>query len=207
MIIGITGKKRSGKDTIGEYLENVHGFKRLSFAKPLKDVVNKYLGVKSYSELDREEEQTFRMWNTGVFSAGEELGLDKSKLLMRTLEVFEPFATNHTDNYTIYRMSYRQVLQLFGTDVCRSLQDDIWIAKTLRKIDCDKNYVITDVRFDNEATALKQVGARIVQVVRNGFIGDSHVSEKGVSESLVDKTIDNTAFEDLYSQVSGLVDA
>lgn len=36
MIIGINGKKGSGKDTIGEYLVDNYGFTRLSFADALK---------------------------------------------------------------------------------------------------------------------------------------------------------------------------
>ena len=38
-IVGITGLKRSGKDTSAEYLVNKYGFDCYSFAKPLKDMV------------------------------------------------------------------------------------------------------------------------------------------------------------------------
>ena len=37
MIIGITGKKHNGKDTVGDYYEKL-GFVKLSFAQPLKQV-------------------------------------------------------------------------------------------------------------------------------------------------------------------------
>lgn len=209
MIIGITGKKRSGKDTTGEYLVDVRGFTKLSFAKPLKDVVSKYLGANSVDESDREDIQDFRMWDSGVIAAAKQLGLPQDKLLYKTLEVFEPFSTLRTDSFTEYRMTYRQVLQLFGTDVCRALQDDIWVSYTINKIlkDTSKNYVITDTRFDNEAIALKEIGGRIVQVNRRGFVGDSHKSEKGVSPHLIDKVIDNTTFQELYSQLGDFVDA
>lgn len=36
MIIGITGKKQSGKDTIANYLVNKYNFEKISFADPLK---------------------------------------------------------------------------------------------------------------------------------------------------------------------------
>ena len=36
MIIGIIGKKRSGKDTIGDYLTKYYGFTSYSFANPIK---------------------------------------------------------------------------------------------------------------------------------------------------------------------------
>lgn len=45
MIIGITGKKRSGKDTIGEYLVQEYGFERRSFADLLKSFVNIAYGI------------------------------------------------------------------------------------------------------------------------------------------------------------------
>ena len=37
MIIGLTGKKESGKDTAGDYLVKYYKFKKDSFARPLKD--------------------------------------------------------------------------------------------------------------------------------------------------------------------------
>ena len=39
MIIGICGLIGAGKDTIADYLVNVHGFRRESFAGTLKDAV------------------------------------------------------------------------------------------------------------------------------------------------------------------------
>lgn len=36
MLIGISGKQRSGKDTVAEYLINKYGFKKRNFADPLK---------------------------------------------------------------------------------------------------------------------------------------------------------------------------
>ena len=37
MIIGLTGKARSGKDTVAEYLNNKHMFSHYWFSKPMKD--------------------------------------------------------------------------------------------------------------------------------------------------------------------------
>ena len=44
MIIGIAGFQGSGKDTIADYLQNIYGFKRDSFASTLKDAVSSVFG-------------------------------------------------------------------------------------------------------------------------------------------------------------------
>ena len=44
MIIGIVGLIGSGKDTMADYLVNVHGFRRDSFAATLKDAVSAVFG-------------------------------------------------------------------------------------------------------------------------------------------------------------------
>jgi len=43
-IIGITGKARSGKDTLAEYLVEHHGFLKLSFAEPIRRFVSDITG-------------------------------------------------------------------------------------------------------------------------------------------------------------------
>lgn len=44
MIIGVCGLIGSGKDTIADYLVNIHEFRRDSFAATLKDVVSAVFG-------------------------------------------------------------------------------------------------------------------------------------------------------------------
>ena len=53
MIIGICGFKSSGKDTLAEFLIKDYGFKKLSFASALKDIVaiNKEEVFKPYKDL------------------------------------------------------------------------------------------------------------------------------------------------------------
>jgi hypothetical protein len=59
-IVGITGLKRSGKDTSAEYLVNRYAFDRYSFAQPLKDMISVLMNCvdsndKYFSELHKEE--------------------------------------------------------------------------------------------------------------------------------------------------------
>jgi len=45
MIIGIAGFKGSGKDTIANVLQTSYGFEKMSFAKPIKDIVHHTFGI------------------------------------------------------------------------------------------------------------------------------------------------------------------
>ena len=44
MLIGLSGKKRVGKDTLGHYLELAYGFRRVGFADEIKRIATKELG-------------------------------------------------------------------------------------------------------------------------------------------------------------------
>ena len=61
----------------------------------------------------------------------------------------------------------RYILQYMGTEVCRhNLLDSIWVDSLERKIHQHQNVVITDVRFNNEISFLKALGAKFIQVDR-----------------------------------------
>jgi len=45
MLVGLTGKARSGKDTVGDYLFQEHGFVRYAFADPLKAAASEAFGI------------------------------------------------------------------------------------------------------------------------------------------------------------------
>ena len=60
MLIGLIGKKGTGKTTIAKYLEDNHGFKRYSFADPLKEMLVN-AGMCTYGEL-YEEKTDFSRW-------------------------------------------------------------------------------------------------------------------------------------------------
>lgn len=42
MLVGISGKMRSGKDTVANYIEDTYGFEHLKFSMGIKEVYKKY---------------------------------------------------------------------------------------------------------------------------------------------------------------------
>ena len=74
----------------------------------------------------------------------------------------------------------RRLLQRMGTEAGRNIHgDDCWIKLAKRKIDAAPgNVVITDVRFANEAEAIRSWGGKVIRIDRPG-VGpvNGHASE------------------------------
>jgi hypothetical protein len=61
------------------------------------------------------------------------------------------------------------MLQLWGTEVCRrGFHDDIWTASVEAKIMGNDTHhvVISDCRFPNEVQSIRNMGGKIIRVVR-----------------------------------------
>ena len=208
MIIGVCGFIGSGKDTIADYLVNLHHFRRESFANTLKDAV------------------------AAVF------GWDRTMLEGRTKQAREwreQVDAWWAKRLGVPQLTPRWILQNWGTEVCRkNFHDDIWIASLENKLrSSTDDIVISDCRFPNEIAAIKKAGGRVVRVVRGvepewyqsavsrnrGPNGNSswalsgrkleqlgiHASETAWVGTRFDAVLDNNGtLEDLYQQVKRL---
>ena len=118
-----------------------------------------------------------------------------------------------------WNISAREFLQKFGTEICRNIlpkifptMSDIWI--TLFKITYNPhiNYVISDIRFIDEAKVIKKLGGIIIRVVRDNKISSKsgnehkHASEIEISKIKADHTINNNkALQDLYNRLDHII--
>lgn len=91
-------------------------------------------------------------------------------------------------------MTAREVMQYFGTSICRKMYPNVWIDATIRQIKKDNLdfALIADCRFRNEAEALQKVGGRVIGFTRRPFPEDTHESEIDLIGYPFDKLIDNT---------------
>jgi hypothetical protein len=63
MLVGITGKAGSGKDTIGDYLVKQYGFKKIALADPIKRLVKDVFALDDYTVYDRiAREKPLKRW-------------------------------------------------------------------------------------------------------------------------------------------------
>lgn len=141
MIIGVCGFIGTGKDTVADYLVNIHQYKRESFANSLKDAV------------------------ANIFNWDREMleGRTKSSRIWRDKE-----DKWWADRLGRPGFTPRIALQLLGTDVLRDhFSKDIWIASLENKLrNSEDDIVITDCRFPNEIKAIKNLGGIVVRVMR-----------------------------------------
>jgi len=102
----------------------------------------------------------------------------------------------------------RRLLQVIGTEAGREYSSDIWIDALLKRADGlgDECLVcVDDVRFDNEAEAIRECGGHVFAVegrLTNLGLNAAHSSERGVDEDLITDTVFNGGSpEDLKNQV------
>lgn len=141
MIIGVCGFIGSGKDTIADYLVNIHQFRRESFANTLKDAVAQVFG-----------------WDRDLLEG-------RTRQSREWREQVDPWWSARLD---IPHLTPRWVLQYWGTEVCRKgFHDDIWIAALENKLrNSQDDIVISDCRFPNEIKSIRNAGGIVIRVIR-----------------------------------------
>lgn len=97
-------------------------------------------------------------------------------------------------------MTAREVLQHFGTNVCRKINNDCWVEATIKSIQQDQPElaVITDLRFPNEVKCVQRIGGKVLRFRRAPFAGsDSHPSETALDnwEGVYDHVLDNRVMD------------
>ena len=141
MIIGVCGFIGSGKDTIADYLMNIHQFRRESFANALKDAISMVFG-----------------WDRDMLEG-------RTRQSREWREQVDPW---WAERLNMSDLTPRWVLQHWGTEVCRrAFHDDIWIAALENKLrNSTDDIVISDCRFPNEIKSIKDAGGIVIRVVR-----------------------------------------
>lgn len=93
----------------------------------------------------------------------------------------------------------RRLLQDLGISARELIDENIWVNAALSSVNADDRVVVTDVRFENEAVAIKLMGGQLWRVKRLG-VGpvNNHVSESELDWYKVDQIfVNNGSIEDL----------
>jgi len=95
----------------------------------------------------------------------------------------------------------RNLLQTLGVGARHVFNDQFWVDQGLAGLSAGDKVVITDVRFPNEADAIKNLGGQIWRIKRLGIGAvNEHVSETAMDGYKVDQIfINNGSIENLMS--------
>lgn len=172
-VLSLSGYAQSGKDTAAQFLVD-KGWKRLAFADVLKQCV---LALDPLIPMP--ENGSHYKLSTVV----DIMGMEQAKLSFPEV---------------------RRLLQVMGTEVGRQLLgNDVWVDKVVEKFEPNYSYVVTDTRFDNEFSKLRDLGAVMVWVERPG-VGplNNHASESSLLGKRFDIRIENNgSLDELRSAV------
>jgi hypothetical protein len=182
MIIGITGTKRSGKDTIAKHLVDNYEFIRVGFADILKEAVanlfnmplNYVEGLKENSEIEV------------TYQSPDYLGFSFSGR-----EFLQRFGTEMGRN-------------TFG----ENFWVEQWESSLYRNSIQNDFIVVPDVRFKNEASRIHTLEGQIIRVNRFGYESDGHESENPLPSIYVDYSVSNDGtIEELYEKIDRIMDS
>lgn len=141
---------------------------------------------------------------------------DPIKRMTETLLAMSPVVLEQMKDHKLAFLkgvTPRRIMQTLGTEWGRNiLMDDLWLRFASEKIAVlqemhYENIVVTDVRFDNEAELIHNLGGVIYKVTRESAeTVEAHTSEVGISTQLIDGEIQNTGnLDDLRIEVADML--
>lgn len=211
MIIGINGQKRAGKDTAALAIKETHGDNAYiyKFADPIKEGLHIKLKEYGYEYADIDGQDNFDR-EVPTFTLDEAI-----EIILVCCEYTNVKADYNYVYYTLIQheglFSIRDLLQLVGTDVARSLNEQHWVEYAKNKYEelvftnPDIIFIITDVRFKNELQLIYDLKGIMLQINRKTSLATNHISdtELGFIEDAIQ--IDNNGSRtDLYELINTL---
>lgn len=213
MIVGIVGKKQSGKDTVCNIIRYLSWTKsaNLEVAPNAKH----FFYVTNTSNVP-----VISIWEKHSWAeklkqcAAIILGCNSSAFEVESIK--ESFTNIPINNKEGEPMTYREFLQALGTEVGRTIDTDLWV-KTMMDMytrefssypsygtdeygntvfvsmnEVEPHWIMPDTRFPNEVKAIKDRGGIVIKVNRDTGLEDSHISEHALDDyNDYDYVIDN----------------
>jgi hypothetical protein len=154
ILVGLVGTAGSGKTTFAIRLRERHGFTLASFADPLKVLCSSQFG-----------------WDRQALDFDWAANRHGFRSALDYKEAIDPNVGK----------TRREILQHIGTEGFRAIDPDHWVKKAVASLWAGRHHVFADVRFPNEAAAIKKKGGVLVRLVRKAGsprkAGITHPSE------------------------------
>jgi len=175
MIIGVSGRINSGKDTVGSivkywlnwagkgkagsyssYMLMDHWYNPMDWQiKKFADKLKYMTALLTGATLEQLEDREFK--NSYLPPCWD---IEK--------QMTECDGNDGVDGYAVMPMTYREFMQKLGTEAIRNgLHSDTWVNALMADYDSSSNWIITDLRFPNEYESIKRKGGICIRVHRS----------------------------------------
>lgn len=197
MLIGVSGKIGSGKNEVADMLSFLHfvnpdgTFEQFQKQQWLR---NQYIENGAYAQADLKLPGIHSFACNLKRCVADCTGIDYHDLEKRSQKsTIIPWLN----------ISYRQLLQSLGEAVRGQINENFWVHSMLATYEDSDFWIVSDVRYRNEADELLSRHALLIRVERPVLSEDTHQSE--VDLDSYDKfsfTIENDgSLEDLYNKI------
>lgn len=180
MIIGISGKAGSGKDTAAKMLEVLYANPDISY----EDFVNKryknFADIQIVHFADSLKETAQVLFRIGEWETNTQEG--------------KKTTINWIDK------TVRELLQGIGQGLRDAIDPNLWVKILFANTEGWSNYIIADVRYPNEVYAIKERNGVLIRIDRKGAGAGNHSSETALDNYKEwDVHIENNgSIEDLF---------
>lgn len=187
-IIGLCGFADVGKDTVADLMATHASYRKLAFADALRAEIMEGYGVELAVLTDRVRKQT--PMPELAFSRCTDLAYINAAL--RHLYDKAGGARVVVSDEMVKPRTPRETLQLWGTQYRRAQDVSYWARKLRETVryfmrEHERHFVITDVRYGNEAETVRNLGGVLWQIKRPGRAGEL--------EAAHDSAVDGSTFQ------------
>lgn len=178
-IYGITGLKGHGKDTLALAIcghKTGSNFKITHFADALKGISREVFGLTSYDVESQEGKESF---------------FEVPITIDNFLESLERVTGLAVLPKGLIAKTPRELLQYVGSEYIRSCDKNYWIRQVEDLTKTHSRLLIGDTRFKNEMEMVRNIGGKVIRVIRIDAPGnkDLHQSELDGLEVVADLTL------------------
>ena len=187
VLIGLLGRKSSGKDTFADHCCLRYGFNKKSFATPLKNITQILFGFNNLQLYGEKKEEIDERWGITPRKALQFVGTDLVRKQMDKLipNIGQDFWLKH------FEINYRRE--------CNGVCDG----------NSNVHTIVSDIRYQNEADLIHKLGGVVIKISRRvaNNSEDEHISEAGIDDILnYDIFIENNeSLEKYYSDIDGMI--
>lgn len=177
MLIGVLGRKGSGKDTVSDYVIKKFNFEKMTLAEPLKNACMELFNFSDEQLYGNLKETIDPQWGVSPRKVLQWLGTDVFRNRIGELN------PNIGNNFWVNLLRVRYI----------------------QRVNKNKNIkiIVSDVRYQNEIDMIHQFGGCVIKLTRPSINNtDAHESEKNIDNLKGDIDIMNDGtLDELYKRV------